>query len=119
MGNKNKEKRQAARAVQAAVQVHAEGNRKEPYVGHYEFEHTGFKKMIFRDHAVYNGAILYQKDKIVDVPNAMVDRWLKRGGVLADESTLEVVEESDEEGSESGQEEDDKSLETSETLDID
>lgn len=50
----------------------------------------GFTKMYFKDEKVYNGEFLYPAKQISEVPNAMVDRWLKRGGVLA--SSLEEVE---------------------------
>lgn len=35
---------------------------------------------------------LYRKDEICDVPEDMVPRWLKRGGVLVDEKASAKVE---------------------------
>jgi len=39
-------------------------------------------KMRFKEDKFYNAQVLYTKDVIYDVPDNMVDRWLKRGGEI-------------------------------------
>lgn len=125
MGNKNKEKRRAEAAVKASL-VHtaeaaqAAGKQKEPYKGHYEFEHGGFVKMYFGEAGIYNGVVLYPKDKISDVPKLMANRWLNRGATLISDLPVEVqapqqVDADQEEAD--AEEQDDKSSETSEEQD--
>lgn len=43
------------------------------------------KKMKFTEDKYYNRDVIYTAGKVYDVPDNMVDRWLKRGGEIVSE----------------------------------
>lgn len=55
----------------------------------------GFVKMRFKEDKFYTDLNnpIYRKGQIYDIPNNMVERWIKRGGTIIDcQETLEKVE---------------------------
>jgi hypothetical protein len=49
------------------------------------------KKMKFFEDKYYNLDIIYQAGQTYEVEDHMVDRWLKRGGVIVEEVVCPVV----------------------------
>lgn len=47
------------------------------------------KKMRFTEDKYYNRDVIYTAGKVYDVPDNMVDRWLKRGGEILEEEVKE------------------------------
>jgi len=56
-------------------------------------DEAGHVYMRFPEDKLYNGVLLYEKDKLCKVPVNMKDRWLKRGGVIVtgDEADMEAA----------------------------
>lgn len=53
----------------------------------------GFTLMRFSEPKFYNGELIYDQKQVVEVPNDMVDRWIRRGGVVINsKETLAEVE---------------------------
>lgn len=46
------------------------------------------KKMKFTEDKYYNRDVIYVAGKVYDVPDNMVDRWIKRGGEIVVESPV-------------------------------
>jgi hypothetical protein len=44
------------------------------------------KKMKFSEDKFVDGELMYEKDKVHDIPEGSVDRWLKRGGELVEKA---------------------------------
>lgn len=49
-------------------------------------------KMVFGEDKFVNQECVYNKGEIYDIPNASVDRWIKRGGKIVGEEQVEEVE---------------------------
>lgn len=50
------------------------------------------KKMRFSEDKYYNHDVIYQKGQIYEVPDNMVMRWLKRGGEIVEDGSVQAKE---------------------------
>ena len=65
-------------------------------------DEAGHVYMRFSEDKLYNGELLYSKDKIHKVPVSMKDRWLKRGGVICTQEEVDMEAELEKEIAKSG-----------------
>lgn len=62
----------------------------------------GHVYMRFNEDKIYNGDLLYTKDRIHKVPVNMKDRWLKRGGVICTQEEVDMEADLEKEIADSG-----------------